>query len=185
MITRRTVESAGPDASRQSASGVEACPREDEVLRAVLAGAWLDGSDDALRDHVSACTSCASLVKVTSALRAERDAMRASVRIPAAGTVFWRAELRARQDAARAAARPVPVTVAVGLAAVAGLALALLVPGASWLMAWVVWLRELGPSVTLPSPLAFTLPASLIAAIALGACLIIAPIAVYLAARDD
>ncbi len=161
------------------------CPREPEVLRAALAGRWPDGAEEELRAHAASCDACASLGRVACALRADREGMRSRMRIPAAGTVFWRAELRARQEAARNAARPVPLVVVVGLAASAGLAFALVGSGGSWLRAWASWLLDLGPSVTLPPPIASTLHAYVIAAIALAAGLILVPLAVFLAARDD
>ena len=69
---------------------------------------------------------------LAEALRAERDAALAAVQLPGASQVWWRAQVRARLEAAQEAERP--ITVAQVLAAVALVALAASAGGIGWLM---------------------------------------------------
>jgi len=118
------------------------CPRSAEVA-AVLAGGIGGGfqargleADGDLQQHVASCPSCADLALVMTSFQSERDRSRRAATVPSAGLVWWRAQLRQRQAAARTAAAPVTIVHAFTLA----LALALAV-----FMAWTV-----GRSVGLP-----------------------------------
>ena len=86
------------------------CLREADVLDEIGAGRWPEHAPVALREHVASCPVCADLALVASGLRAEGDAARAdiaSIPLPSAGQVWWRAELRARQEKAELAQRPI------------------------------------------------------------------------------
>jgi hypothetical protein len=89
---------------------------------------------------------------------------------PPAGVVWWRAERRARHEAARIAARPTTVMQAVALACAAGVAVALLQFLAPWLRQWfgvaerltttsvtALALMALAPLVLVPLALYFAL----------------------------
>src|SRR5262244_2969045 len=102
------------------------CRHESDVLDAVASGRW---SDD-LRAHVSSCRVCADLALVTQTFADEREAAWQHVQVPPSGRVWWRAELRARQEAARTAAAPIGIAHAV--AGVAAVALLVLVAALSW-----------------------------------------------------
>lgn len=109
------------------------CACEDQVLAVVAASTpTLPAS---LAAHVAACEDCRVLLALASGLREEHALAMAAARVPSAGQVWWRAELRARQEAAMAATRP--ITFATGLAAAALAGLLVSVGGA---LAW--WLRE-------------------------------------------
>lgn len=81
------------------------CRHEQEVLDLLAIGAWPHRADSALQDHVTACDGCRTLVTVVDAL-AEYEARPATPHLPDARLVWHRAQMRARQDAARRAARP-------------------------------------------------------------------------------
>ena len=91
---------------------------------------------------------------------------------PAAGVVWWRAERRARQDAARVAARPTLVMQAIALACAAGVAVALLQFLAPWLRQWISAAEGLT-----------TASATTLALVAL-APLVLVPLALYFALSD-
>lgn len=104
------------------------CAHEQEVVRAVLTGR-LEGRED-LGLHLDACETCREVVAIASLFRDERDAALGDVHVPAAGQVWWRAAIRARLDAAHAAARPMTWAHGVAAASAAGLAASVL--GIAW-----------------------------------------------------
>ena len=81
------------------------CPREQEVVDAMLASGQL-AEASGLPQHVAGCASCRELQEVMTMLRPEQ-ARFDDVSLPASGQIWWRAAVRARMEAARAAARPV------------------------------------------------------------------------------
>ncbi len=127
------------------------CDREQELLTALRTGAWTPD----LRAHFAACESCAETAITSEFLR--QAAAAADSTVPPAGLVWWKAQLRARREAARAAARPVLIAER----AVAVVALL----GAVWAMAW------LSPGST-PAALAGIIALAVITTAAAGALLI-------------
>jgi hypothetical protein len=108
------------------------CERSADVLAALSAGPPPDWSNDELRFHADACESCRDMVAVVSALRAERDHVRRSAKVPSAGLIWWRAQLRARQQAAIQASAPVTFVHAAALVAAVVLAVVLVSSVARW-----------------------------------------------------
>lgn len=97
------------------------CRHEADVVAAVTSGRWPSAVDEALGAHVAHCAVCAEVLHVANAMSAlERETL-SDTRQPSAGQVWWRAQVRARHEAAAMAARPVMVAQAVGAAAVVGL----------------------------------------------------------------
>lgn len=97
------------------------CRHEADLVAAVTSGRWPSAVDLTLREHVPSCPVCAEVLQVAEAMSAlERETL-ADTRLPSAGQVWWRAQIRARHEAAAVAARPVMVAQAVGGAAVVGL----------------------------------------------------------------
>jgi hypothetical protein len=98
------------------------CPHEADVLDLVWTNQWPARADRSLVAHVSTCDACRDLVLVASAIGGLHDATAAAVKVPDASVVWYRAEVRARQELARRAARPVAaVQLAAGVLAVLGL----------------------------------------------------------------
>ena len=142
------------------------CDRELEILRAIEARHWPERCDEELRAHAASCESCADLVDVATALTDDRDAAIHAAHVPSSGLVWWRTQLRARQDAARTARRvmsviqAVVVVIAVGIiAAIGGFAW---VPGVIGAAHW-----SLPLILALATPIAMT------------------PVAVYIAVTKD
>jgi hypothetical protein len=96
------------------------CIREQDVLDAVTSGRW----DDGLRAHVVGCTICRDLGTIFAAMSDERDAAWQQATVPPANVVWWRAQIRAQEEARRAAERP--IAVAQGLAVACCIAAVLL-----------------------------------------------------------
>jgi len=115
------------------------------------------------------CPECGPLVALAQQIRQEFEHTTQSVRVPTPEIVWWRAQMRARQDAARTAARPILFTQALAIAALIGL----LVSVAGRLTLPALSFADMAPaSVGLPV---------LYIVLAAALCLFIAPIAVYLA----
>lgn len=151
------------------------CRHEADLVAAVAAGQWPAAADPALRDHAARCPVCAEVLEVAQAMARLESETLADVRLPSAGQVWWRAQVRARQDARRAAALPVLAAQGLGAAAIVGLVAALL----SW--QWPAVAAAAG--AWLARPLA-ALDLGLVAWAALGMCAVLAPLAIYAAVRE-
>src|SRR5262245_5922746 len=102
------------------------CPRETEIFQKISANKWPDCSAHDLLVHVEGCSVCKDLVLVAQAL-VESDAIsRREAPVPSAGIIWWRAEMRMRREAVRAASRPIKFIQAAAGVCAGGLALALL-----------------------------------------------------------
>jgi hypothetical protein len=163
------------------------CQREAEVAAAIRDRAWRVEDED-VRRHAEECPACAEVVAVCEALRSTlvpHDKV-----LPSAGQVWHRATLRARADAVQSAARPLVWAYGVAGAAVAGIALG---AAGRWWPALMTEVRRL--EWTSPAPggiptdlggwVLAVLQGGLPLAVAAGVCLALAPVAVYLAIRDD
>jgi len=119
------------------------CPREQDVVDAVTTDQWPDRCDSELQAHVAECAGCRDLVAILAPLGESWTDTRADAHVPASGMVWWRAQMRARQEAARAAARP--ITIVQGIAGLIGAALVgvCLVAMAPWLASSFASSREL------------------------------------------
>lgn len=106
------------------------CPHEADVLMMVTTGQWPDRAPAELREHVAACSLCADVALIAQVIEEDagwvrgsnQDATMPAPQLPSAGTVWWRAQLRARQDAAKAVGRPITVAQGALLAVVGGVA---------------------------------------------------------------
>jgi len=169
------------------------CPREQDVLDALAAQRWPARCEEELRAHVADCTLCADLIEVASSLLVEQESAWCDARVPPSAVVWWRAQIRAREEAARSAARPVAFMQ--GVAASLALWIAVVVLRAlPWpaMPDWRGWFSGLVTSVSVTMPDLSTLAAGvpggwllLVLALALGAWILLAPVAIYLAANDD
>ena len=118
------------------------------------------------------CPRCGPLVALATRVRAEFEHTRMEARVPTPEIVWWRAQMRARDEAARRAARPILFTQALAIAALLGL------------------LISLAGRVTLPSvsltDMAVSAGLPLVRVAVLAACgLVVAPIALYFALARD
>jgi len=162
-----------------------ACAHEDAILAAALDATRM-APDDVVA-HLEACDSCRDLHTIASALHDDHAVALAEARVPSAGQAWWRAELRARQEATALAARPITVATGIAAAAVIGLLASL-----TGVLAW--WLQDgLGQSTVLQA-LGHVLvagpwgaPTGLRLAVWLcaGAMLVATPVLLYVALRDE
>ncbi|HUP60803.1 MAG TPA: hypothetical protein VNA69_10335 [Thermoanaerobaculia bacterium] len=153
------------------------CARENELLETVSAGRWPDGCDEELRAHAASCEHCRELAAMAALFHAEmQDAMR-DAQLPSSGLVWWRAQRRARAEAARTASRAITLVQA---ASVAGaIAFALMIIGGVSVMSesWRTWLPRISE--------AFSTTWSLPLTIALAVFLTLTPVALYFVLAED
>jgi len=167
------------------------CPYEAQLVETITTGCWPHACDGTLLSHVHACAVCADVVAVATALRDDAAIARqeARARVPAPGLVWWRASVRARAEASRVAERP--ITVAQGIAGACAVGLACGVVGAAWQS--LEWFRRLGDVISslepnrleLATATALIVQPALPLVLGVGACLVIAPLALYLVLSDD
>jgi hypothetical protein len=98
------------------------CDCEPAVVRAVQTGLWTED----LRVHFAACPVCADAAVIAEALHAEQVE---SLDVPAAGLIWWKAQLRRRLESQERAVRPLVWAERAALAAGVG--------GVVWTTAWV------------------------------------------------
>jgi hypothetical protein len=163
------------------------CPREFAVVQAVLTGR-LDG-DDEMRAHMLTCETCGDASVLTSLLRADRDAALGDVRVPAAGQIWWRAAIRARLEATAAAARPMTWAHGVAGACATGLTIGIIGLARPTLdRAWA-WLGDhaghISPDAVTVAELASSVLQRTLPFGVAAACLLLAPVALYLALTGE
>ena len=143
---------------------VHICHREDEVLDALAR----DYIGPELAAHLEECASCGELRLVAGALLDERADAILEATLPSAGTMWWRMQVRHRQEIQAVARRSLMVGQAVTLAIALFLVAALL--GGDL----VVGVLDTVAAIRLSTPLLLTL----------GTWLLLAPIAGYVAIRQ-
>ena len=171
------------------------CPREQDMINAIVTGQWPDRCEASLAVHAAECAVCKELVEVTTVMRLDRDGLHEEMSLPSAGQVWWRAAIRARLEASQRVAQPISWIFGISMACAAGLAIAavqlLWSPmrvawGSSSPEAWAAWLEleftRLLLTVTNLGPLATTGVFVLLGA---AACLLLAPLALYFALSDE
>jgi hypothetical protein len=148
------------------------CPREADVLDALASARWPHRVDRELTDHVASCGICSDVIAVASAIREDHDAAWQEANVPSSGQVWWRSEMRARQDAIREASRPVTVAQGVGVLFVLAVAAA---------AGWLAWpsAHEFFTATAQSPTAAFASPLLLPLIVAMGALLVVAPLALY------
>jgi hypothetical protein len=97
------------------------CEFEAEILASVLQGRWPEGIEAHLRAHVAGCAICPEVVTIAGEIHNSREELRQRAVLPEAGAVWWRAQLRARREAAEVAARPMTVAQVTAFACAVGL----------------------------------------------------------------
>jgi hypothetical protein len=157
---------------------VTGCEREFEVAEAIVSGRSPDELHAELRNHVERCAVCKDVILVADSIHKDYAGQLHSARVPPAGLVWWRAELRLRQQAVRTAERPISVVHAFGGACAVGVVLALAGSVLPWTKEWMrIWMPGWLGGLS-------RLPAIGLSIAGLGALLVAAPIAIYLVFSD-
>jgi hypothetical protein len=162
-----------------------ACVREQDVLDMLAANRWPAGCEPHLEEHLQTCGICADLLAAAGALLEEHESAWNEARVPPSTLVWWRAQVRAREEAAREAARPIAFAQGIAASCAVWLAVSLLrsfpPPASDW-RALMARAARHAPDV---SAVAALIPGGLPLVIVIGASLLLTPIMVLLALRED
>jgi hypothetical protein len=123
------------------------------------------------------CPQCGPLVALAAQVRQEFERTTLEAKVPTPEIVWWRAQMRARQEAAQKAARPIVFAQALAVAALIGL----LVSVAGRLTLPALSFMDVSQDV---SQVSVGIPVLYIV-MAAAFCLVIAPLAVYVALARD
>jgi hypothetical protein len=165
------------------------CSRETELWDAIAAGRWPDTADANLRVHVVSCPACRDLALVASSVHRDAcDAVRAATP-PTSAIVWWRAQMRARQEGAHAVDRPITIVQAVAIACGAGLLAGL----TGWVAVWVrgpvrwfsLWSGLAASAASQLAAIDLTNRWVLVPAVVMLVSLVIAPVAIYAIIADE
>lgn len=168
------------------------CEQEGAVLEAVESGRWPQACDAELRAHVGRCSICADVLLVAQTLQHEKKRAQSEVALPAAGLVWWKAQMRAKREAAVRAAEPIMmVEKAAGIFGIVSL-LALAVWRWDLVTDWLDWVAALPHSdafrpASLWNPGIFSASQSfgLLIILSAGACLLFASLVLYFTLSKD
>jgi hypothetical protein len=85
------------------------CSYEREVMQALSAGHWPNSCGAELHAHVEGCASCRDLVLVTQTFQAARSESVQARPVESGSLLWWRAQLRRRNAAAKSISRPITI----------------------------------------------------------------------------
>jgi hypothetical protein len=165
------------------------CPRESELWEAIAAGRWPDATNADLWSHVNECPTCRDVALVSASLSSEGLSARREAAPPTAAVVWWRAQMRARQEAASRAARPITIVQGVAVACAIGLAAAVAGSALDWLQGPLTWLSAwrgaIGVSAADLAAIDLTSRSLALPLALIVVSLVVAPLAVYLITAGD
>jgi hypothetical protein len=167
------------------------CVREQDVLDAVASRRWPERCDSELREHVSSCVICADVAEIAGPLAAERDVAWTEHDIPPSSIVWWRAQIRAREEARRTAERPIALVQGIALLALVGAVFVIAPAAVGWLSAVASSLGSAGawiaPRAAEISRTVAPAIGSAVPLLVVGASVVLAPIVslLYFALADD
>jgi len=121
---------------------LRACSRRAEVQQMMARGHWPHACSPQLRAHLTACKACAEFLLLSEAFGQSRNAALAEARLPAAGAIWWRAQLARRNAAVERMGRSAlsAYAFALGLTLVVGAGLA--VNQARHGLRWLDWFGQ-------------------------------------------
>lgn len=156
------------------------CEFEEEALAAVQQDRWPGRVDADLRAHVAECAICSDVVSVAAVFEQSREELLAQAVVPDSGRLWWRAQLRARREAAEAAGRPITAVQAIAFACAAGLLGACFGAVSTWFQSALQWVVSSVDSIDFSALFAAAAEHGILL-LAMAAVLLLVPAAVYLA----
>lgn len=86
---------------------MKSCPHETEIQAIVRSGHWPEACDPELRDHVETCRTCGEQLLVLHAFHSARAHTMQAACADHSDLLWWRAQLRRRNDALQRVSRPI------------------------------------------------------------------------------
>lgn len=124
------------------------CPREPELQELLASGHWPHACPAELRSHLAGCRSCGDLAFVTQAFRQSRATAAAQAQLPAAGAIWWRAQLRRRNAAVERVGKPILGAYVFALTMTVLVAVVFALTQARHGIRWLDWLGQSQDSAT-------------------------------------
>lgn len=134
------------------------CSRQSEVQQMLARGHWPHACPPELRAHIGACKVCPELLLVTQAFQQSRANAAAEVQLPAAGAIWWRAQLRRRNAAVERIARPMFGAYVFALAITLVVAAVFTVTQARHGLRWLDWFAQTSSAAAHADASSSTLP---------------------------
>jgi hypothetical protein len=126
------------------------CIHEREIRQLLERGQWPQSAPPELRSHVDACRACSDMAAVTQAFRSARTVSANAAILPSPGVLWWRAQLRRRNEAVERINRPILGAQIFAMAITTAIAVALAISqarhGLHWLTGFGDWLVSLPQS---------------------------------------
>lgn len=121
---------------------MKSCPHETEIQAIVRSGHWPEACDPELRNHVETCRTCGEQLLVLHAFHSARAHTMQAARVDHPNLLWWRAQLRRRNDALQRVSRPI-TTAQIFAFCISVLAAAALL-GSQWQQGlnWSSWLPQ-------------------------------------------
>lgn len=163
------------------------CSREQDVIDALSSDRWPERVPEDLREHVASCQICDDMIAVMGPILADRDGFSNDARIPSSAVMWWRAQMRVRQEAAREVARPITVAQIVGAVCAMAVAATLAASFSPVLREWIAGIAGNFTADTARLDLQAALLSHGWVMPVLMACvwLILTPLAIYFAVAED
>jgi hypothetical protein len=167
------------------------CPHEAEVKAILRQGHWPEACDRELRRHIQTCRTCGEQLLVLHAFHAARAHAMQAAPIDHPNLLWWRAQLRRRNQALQRVGRPITTAqifaLCIGILAAAALLRSQLATGFNW-SNWSNWSSWLPQSSSDSSFDALSFVTSIttdwglfLPLIGLGTVLLLSAVVVYLA----
>ena len=125
---------------------LRSCPREREVKELVARGHWPQACAPELRAHVNQCRSCGDLTLVAEAFQQARAQAAGTATLVAPGVLWWRAQLRRRNQALERIGKPLLGAQVFALAFTLLLAAGFVVWQVRQGLGWLTWLGQFPPA---------------------------------------
>jgi hypothetical protein len=160
------------------------CRNEAAIVAAVRAGCWPHAAAE-LALHAAGCAVCREVAEVALSFDAERRTVNRNVSVPSAARVWWRAQMRARMDAAEVASQPLGM--AQGLGAASAVAVAILSIRWAWpsILTAGTWVDRVTAEAAIVAPVESDV-VRIAVWLTLGlALLVLVPVVVFCTMPDD
>ncbi len=154
------------------------CSRSAELSAVLRSGNLPAAWEPSLREHVDKCRQCSDQVLVSETLKAARMKMMAAAPMGSPQLLWWRAQVRRRNEALEKLSKPTSVAGTVAALCTLLVAVVLLVWRAQGSDGWLQWLSGVPGSLeSLWTATSLLLPLAMV-----GALVVLGGFAVYLAA---
>jgi hypothetical protein len=127
---------------REAVMMLSPCKRELEVAELLAQGGWPNACAPELRAHVSTCRRCDELILVTLAFKKDRLEAIGVPTVASPGALWWRAQLRRRNEAVERVGKPILGAQIFALTTYVLIAIAFLAFQARNGIGWLTWLEE-------------------------------------------